>query len=156
MVTDTASGSPSLTFTAELPMKAFIPYLNFDGNCGDAMRFYHKCLGGQVDIQTFADAKMAGPPGTENRVVHARLSSGAAMLMASDTMPGMPYTQGNNVYVNVDCESVAEIERIFAAMSEGGKVTMPLADQFWGARFGMLVDKFGLHWMFNCELPKNG
>ena len=78
------------------------------------------------------------------------------MLMASDTMPGMPYTQGNNVYVNVDCESVAEIERIFAAMSEGGKVTMPLADQFWGARFGMLVDKFGLHWMFNCELPKNG
>jgi PhnB protein len=62
--------------------------------------------------------------------------------------------KGNNIYVNVDCESVDEIDRVFAALSEGGNVTMSLADAFWGTRFGMLVDKFGLHWVFNCELPK--
>jgi PhnB protein len=135
-------------------MKAFIPYLNFDGNCADAMRFYHKCVGGELDIQTFGDMKAPGPPGAEKRVIHARITKGAAMLMASDTMPGMPFTQGNDVHVNVDCETVEEIDRIFAALSEGGKVTMPLNDAFWGARFGMLVDRFGLHWMFNCELPK--
>jgi PhnB protein len=69
-------------------------------------------------------------------------------------MPGMPFTPGNNVHVNIDCESVDEIEKAFGALSQGGQVTMPLADQFWGARFGMLIDKFGIHWMMNCELPK--
>jgi PhnB protein len=88
--------------------------------------------------------------------MHASLTNGNAVLMASDTMPGMTFTPGNNVINNVDCESVDEIERVFAAMSEGGKVTMPLQDQFWGARFGMLVDKFGMNWMFNCQLPKKG
>ena len=137
-------------------MKAYQPYLNFDGNTRDAMTFYHQSLGGNLEVQTFGDVKAPGPPGSENRIMHARLSKGAAVLMASDTMPGMGFTKGNNVHVNVDCESVEEIERVFAAMSQGAQVTMPLADQFWGARFGMLVDKFGVHWMFNCELPKKG
>jgi PhnB protein len=136
-------------------MKAFQPYLNFDGNTREAMTFYHKCLGGDLSIQTFDDVKAPGPPGSGSRVMHARLARGNAVIMASDTMPGMPFTAGNNVHVNVDCESVEEIERIFAAMSDGAKITMPLADQFWGARFGMLIDKFGLHWMFNCELAKS-
>ena len=135
-------------------MKAIIPYVNFDGNTREAMEFYKKCTGGELRIQTFGDVKMPGPPGTENRVMHAHLSSGSAVLMASDVMPGMKYTQGTNFYINVDCDNVAEIERLFAAFSEGGKVEMPLADQFWGARFGMLTDKFGMHWMFNCELKK--
>jgi PhnB protein len=137
-------------------MKAFQPYLNFDGNTRQAMEFYHTCFGGDLSIQTFGDVKAPGPPGSENRVMHASLTNGrGAILMASDTMPGMTFTPGNNVINNVDCESVDEIERVFAAMSDGGKVTMPLQDQFWGARFGMLVDKFGMHWMFNCQLPKN-
>ena len=66
---------------------------------------------------------------------------------------GMPITVGNNVWVNQDCKSVDEIERLFAALARGGKDVMPLADQFWGARFGMLTDKFGITWMFNCPLP---
>src|ERR1043165_8460595 len=135
-------------------MKAFQPYLNFDGNTRDAMTFYQKSLGGDLQIQTFADAHVPGPPGSENRVMHARLARGNAVLMASDTMPGHTFSQGTNIHVNVDCESVEEIEKAFKAMSQGGQVVMPLADQFWGARFGMLVDKFGVHWMFNCELPK--
>ncbi|AHG88177.1 hypothetical protein J421_0640 [Gemmatirosa kalamazoonensis] len=137
-------------------MKAFQPYLNFDGGTREAMTFYHRCLGGELQMQTFADAHVPGPPGSEQRVMHARLASGAAVLMASDTMPGHAFTPGNNVHVNVDCDSVDEIERIFAAMSEGATVTMPLQDTFWGARFGMLVDRFGVNWMFNCELKPQG
>lgn len=135
-------------------MKAFQPYLNFDGNTREAMTFYHKALGGDLNIQTFADVNAPGPPGSENRVMHAALRRGDAVLMASDTMPGMEFVQGNDVHINVDCDTVDEIEHAFKAMSEGGNVVMPLADQFWGARFGMLVDKFGMHWMFNCQLPQ--
>jgi PhnB protein len=136
-------------------MKAFQPYLNFDGKTREAMTFYHESLGGTLDIQSFKDAHAPAPPGAEDRILHARLHQGNAVLMASDTPPGATFTQGNNVWVNVDCDSVEEIERIFPAMAAGGHVVMPLADQFWGARFGMLTDKFGVHWMFNCELKKS-
>jgi PhnB protein len=132
-------------------MKAFQPYLNFDGKTKDAMTFYQKALGGNLEIQTNQDV---GAPGTPDRVIHARLTSGNAVLMASDSQEGVPLNQGNDVWINVDCDSVEEIERIFPAMAEGGKILMPLADQFWGARFGMLADKFGKNWMFNCELKK--
>lgn len=135
-------------------MKAIIPYLNFDGNTREAMEFYKRCTGGTLAIQSFADAKMAVPPGTENRIVHAHLTSGSGELMASDTMPGQPLQQGNNVHVSVQCDSVDEIDRLFKGFSDGATITMPLADQFWGAKFGMLIDKFGVNWMFNCELKK--
>ena len=88
--------------------------------------------------------------------MHARLTKGQAVLMASDTTPGMPYQQGNNFSININCESLAEIERLFTAFSEKGKVTVPLQDTFWGARFGMLTDQFGVNWMFNFELSKKG
>jgi len=86
--------------------------------------------------------------------MHARLAKGSAVLMASDTMPGMPFHQGNNFSVTMACESADEINRLFKAFGENGKVTMALHDAFWGARFGMLTDKFGINWMFNYELPK--
>ena len=145
-------------------MKAFNPYLNFDGNTREAMTFYNACVDGELVIQMFGDVKAPGPPGSENRVMHARISKGSAILMASDTFSGMPdstgaiapsnFKPGNNVWISIECETVAEIEKLFAAWGEGGKVVMPLQDQFWGARFGMLTDKFGVNWMFNCELPK--
>jgi PhnB protein len=137
-------------------MRAIIAYLNFDGNARDAMTFYAKCLGATLHLQSFKDAKVDAPKGGENRTIHARLEKGSAVLMASDTMPGMPFTQGNNFSVSIDCESIPETEKLFKAFGEGGKVTMPLQDTFWGARFGMLTDKFGVQWMFNCELPKKG
>lgn len=136
-------------------MKSFNPYLNFDGNAGEAMRFYATALGAQLSMQTYADAGMA-KPGTETRIVHAHLSRGSCVLMASDIQPGSPFTQGNNCYINIACESDAEIDKLFAALAEGGKVEMPVQDTFWGARFGMLTDKFGVHWMFNYEKPKKG
>src|SRR5262245_49763520 len=106
-------------------MKAFNPYLTFDGNAREAMTFYANAFGAELSVQTFGDVKMAQQPGSENRVVHARFGTGSAVLMASDTMPGMPFTQGNNFQVNVDRESEAEVENLYTALGEGGKATMP-------------------------------
>jgi PhnB protein len=132
-------------------MKDFQVYLNFKGNTREAMTFYKDCLGGDLFLQTFEETGAAGNMG----IMHARLTVGSAILMASDTMPDMPFTRGNNFAVNIACDTIEEIERYFAAFNKGGgKVTMPLADQFWGARFGMIEDQFGVSWMFNCELPK--
>ncbi len=76
--------------------------------------------------------------------------------MASDPMPGTPVTQGNNFFVSIDCESIAETKKLFTAFSDGSKIIMELQDTFWGAYFGMLTDKFGIGWMFNREQPKKG
>ena len=131
-------------------------YLNFDGNCRQAMTFYAKCLGADLRILAFGDMP-AGPEGCNlppeamNRVAHARLTKGPVVIMASDTPPGMPLQQGNNFSINIDCESVEEAERLFKAFAENGKIRMPIAETFWAERFGVLVDQFGVAWMFNRE-----
>ena len=132
-------------------MKSLAPYLNFDGNAREAMTFYKACLGGDLNIQSFGDLNMPGDP---NRTMHSHLNSGKINIMASDTMPEMTLTKGNNNYLCLDCDNVEEEEKLFKALGAGGTVEQPLQDTFWGARFGMLTDKFGMHWMFNCELPK--
>jgi len=137
-------------------MTAFHTYLNFDGDTREAMSFYQKCLDAKLSLQTFRDAKMDVPEGASDRIVHARLEKGSAVLMASDTVPGMPFTPGNNFSISIQCESLEEIEKLFGAFSAGGKVTMALQDTFWNARFGMLTDKFGVNWMFNYEHAKKG
>jgi PhnB protein len=137
-------------------MKALSIYLNFDGNACEAMTFYQKCLDADLFLQTFKDAKVPAPQGAEDRIVHARLQKGSAVLMASDTLPGMPFTPGNNFSISIECGSILELDTLFKAFSDGGKITMAVQDTFWGARFGMITDKFGVSWMFNCELPKEG
>jgi PhnB protein len=138
-------------------MKEIVRYLNFDGNCRQAMTFYQKCLGGDLHMTTFGEFKAPGiPEGTGHRIMHARLTSGpAAALMASDTMPGMPNQKGTNVSVSVHCDTSEEIDRLYAAFAQSGKSTMPLQDVPWGARFGMLTDEFGIQWMFNFDKPKS-
>ena len=71
--------------------------------------------------------------------------------MASDTLPGMPFHQGNNFSISLDCESQAEMERVFTALGENGEITMPMHEAFWGGRFGMLTDQFGISWMFSLR-----
>jgi PhnB protein len=137
-------------------MKDITTYLTFDGNCREAMTFYKECLGAELHIMSFSEAPGDFPKEAKDRVMHARLSKGSAVLMASDTMPGMPLQQGNNFSVSVNCESLEEIERLFHALSRNGKVTMALHDAFWGARFGMLTDRFGINWMFNFEKQSKG
>ena len=138
-------------------MKEINAYLTFDGNCREAMKFYEKCLGAELHMMPFSEmpkGQFEVPPEAKDRIMHAKLTKGAAVLMASDAMPGMPFQKGNNFSVAISCESVDEIERLFSAFSEKGKVTMPLQDTFWGARFGMITDQFGIQWMFDLEKPK--
>jgi PhnB protein len=129
--------------------------LNFDGNCRQAMKFYQRCLGGELTISTFPDA--SGQPSTDPaaKVMHAQLSmQGSPALMASDTPAQGSLQRGNNFSVALDCDSRDEIERLFSALSEKGHVTMPLADAPWGAVFGMLTDQFGIQWLFNWFMPQ--
>ena len=131
-------------------MKAIQPYLNFDGTARDAMTFYQKALGGDLQIHTFGDSKIPVPPGAEDRVVNARLESGSAILMASDSPPGMSVTFGTSCHIYTDCDDKAEVDRLMKALGDGGKTTMPAQDMFWGAYFGMVTDKFGTSWMFSA------
>ena len=136
-------------------MKEVTTYLNFDGHCGEAMTFYAQCLGAELGLTSFSESTSDYPEGAKDRIVHASLTKGPRpVLMASDIMPGMLFQPGDNFSVCVDCESLEEIQRLFAGLGEGGKVTMPLQDMFWGDHFGMVKDRFGIHWMFNFKYPK--
>jgi PhnB protein len=139
-----------------MAIKNLNPYLNFNGTADKAIQLYESALGAKVEnVSRFGDAQgMDVPPDQKNRVLHAVLRLGDGAVMLSDTMPNMPAPAGNNVHVSLNCDDVADMTKKFDALSVGGKVTMPLQDTFWGAKFGMLVDAFGIHWMFNCETRK--
>lgn len=129
-------------------MSAVDPYIFFDGNCADAMRFYERVLGAQAEIMTGDQA----PPGQidpkyAGQVMHARLAlPGGRSLMASDVM-GQPYEGMKGFALSLGYDDVAEARRVFDALSEGGQVQMPLDKTFWAEAFGMLTDRFGTPWM---------
>ena len=125
------------------------PYLNFNGNCADAMTFYQSVLGGKLDMSKFGDNNMEVPEDQKDKIIHATLENDALSFMASDTAPGHTVTMGDSVHMSVAGTDLVTLTKYFNGLSEGGKVDMPLAKQFWGDTFGMLTDKFGIHWMFN-------
>jgi PhnB protein len=137
-------------------MKRAEPYLIFDGNCRQAMKFYQECLGGELYLLPFSEM----PPGipypkeAKDRLMHSKLTNGDLVLMASDTMPGHPFQQGNNFHNSIECDSVEEIDRLFGALAMGGKVTMAPQETFWSRRFGMFTDRFGNNWMLGLENAK--
>ena len=126
-------------------------YLFFDGNCADAMRFYERTLGGKLQLMTHGDSPMATqtPPGSADRIMHARLELDGRLLMASDSMVGQPYERMKGFSLSLIYPTVAEAQRMFSALAEGGQITMPIAKTFWAEAFGMLVDRFGTPWMVN-------
>lgn len=133
----------------------FNPYLNFDGEAEEAFKFYRSVFGGEFS----SNLKMKEAPGSEafsedeqNRTMHIGLPIGKGIiLMASDIVPSAGHTlnKGNNLYISLHPESREEADQLFKGLSEGGKVEMPMEDQFWGDYFGSLEDKFGVHWMVN-------
>ena len=130
-------------------------YLTFDGNCREAFNFYKSVFGGDFQaFQTFAD----GPPEMQGEhndlVMHVSLPIGSTVLMGSDTAAGHgpPFQAGNNFSISIVGESKQHGDDVFAILGEGGTITMPLADTFWGSYFGMLTDKFGINWMFNYAM----
>jgi PhnB protein len=137
-----------------MSIKSLNPYLIFDGTAEQAIKLYQKALGAQVegDISRFGEAPPeARAPGADNRIMHARLRIGEGLVMLSDAMPGKSPPKESNTHVTLDFDDVKDLNQRFDALAAGGKVTMPLEDTFWGARFGMLTDAFGINWMFNCQ-----
>jgi PhnB protein len=125
------------------------PYLNFNGNAADAMRFYHSVLGGELYVQTFGDAGMAQSDSEKNLTLHAALTSDAIALYASDGRADMQINFGDNVHLSLQGNDATTLTRYFDGLSAGGRIDMPLAKQFWGDTYGQLTDRFGMHWMVN-------
>ena len=131
------------------------PYLNFNGDCEVAFKFYAQCLGGKIAaMMTHKGTPMEAhtPPEWHAKILHARLDIGDAVLMGSDAPPGR-YERPKGLTVSLVLDDVVEADRIFAALAEGGSVQMAIQETFWAARFGMLVDKFAIPWMINCNRP---
>ena len=134
-------------------MLKLTPYLSFDGHCEQAFKLYEQCLGGKITfMQTYGDSPMAEQTPTEwrKRVMHATLSVGDQLLQGSDSPPGQ-YQKPQGFSIAIALSDATEAERIFKALSEKGKVQMPLEETFWALRFGYLIDRFGVPWMINCE-----
>jgi PhnB protein len=137
-----------------------IPFLGFNGQTHDAMAFYAQVLGGKVTSEmkysdmppddTMEGCGDAPGPVDPNLVAHSQLEVGSAILMAAD---GPPSEGQGTTTINIEVESVEEAERVFAALSEGGTITVPIGETFWAKRWGMLQDRYGKPWMVNCMKP---
>jgi PhnB protein len=133
-------------------MKTLNPYINFAGQCREAMAFYKDCFQGEITaLQTFGEAGMDVPEPFKQNILHSELKAEAMWLQASDGQPGSAVIIGDNVTLSINLSDEKEQQRIFDTLADGGKVDYPLHDTFWGARFGMVMDRYGLHWQLNCE-----
>lgn len=135
-------------------------YLNFNGNTEEAFEFYKSVFGGEFSsLIRFRDMPMDGvsiPEEDAGKIMHISLPIGENSLMASDSLEslGMKLNQGNNVYIFIAPDSKEEADQIFAALSAGGVIEMPMSDQPWGDYFGSFRDKFGVMWMIDTTIPK--
>lgn len=127
-------------------------YLHFNGNCEEAFKFYEQATGGKIEMtSTFGESPMAAQmPAMKDKIVHARISIGDTVLMGSDAPPER-FEKPRGFSLSLGARTNADAERIFQALSAGGQVHMPMTESFFAARFGMLVDRFGIPWMVICE-----
>lgn len=136
-------------------MAKIVAYLYFGGNCREAMTFYQQCLGGELQMQTIGESPMGeqASAAEKEKILHAHLEKSALELLASDMFGSEEAVRGNTTSLCLDCSSEEEVRTLFANLSAGGKVGHPLQEEFWGAIFGELTDKFGVNWMFNYNKP---
>ena len=134
------------------------PYLMFNGNCEEALNFYAKALGGEIkSLMRYegSPVESMAAAGEKQRIMHSNFVADGITFMAADTGEGGPGLNKNGmVYLSIHFNDGAKQEKVFNALAEAGKIGMQLQDTFWGARFGMLTDKFGINWMLNFEKPK--
>ena len=137
-------------------MPQVVAYLVFDGTCAEAMRFYERALGGKLEVMlSGADSPMADqiPKESAHRIMHARLVlPDGGTLYAGDAPGHIPYEGIKGVSITLNYSTAADAETAFAALAEGGDVTMPMQEAFWAKCWGMLVDRFGTPWIVNGEL----
>lgn len=131
-------------------------YLTFNGNCREAAEFYAEVFKTErPNIMTFGEAPKDPnyelPEEAKNLVLHTRLNISGSNVMFSDTFPGSPFTQGNNISLAFVSKDEEEIRSVFAALQEGGNVNMELQETFWSKCYGSLKDKFGIEWQVSHE-----
>ena len=129
------------------------PYIMFNGNCEEALNFYADALDGEIkNLSRYEGSPAESMSADKQKVMHANFVANDLAFMAAD---GQQTTaDAGMVHLCLDFKDADVEEKVFNALSAGAKITMPLQDTFWGAKFGMLTDKFGINWMFNCEVKK--
>jgi PhnB protein len=130
-------------------------YLLFNGKAEEAINFYKSCFNGEISfLSRFSESKMPVADEVKNDIMHATLTVGESVIMVSDSTPEHRVQPGNNVQVSLGYDDIAKMETEFNKLVQGGTITLPLQDTFWGSRFGMLRDKFDICWMFSAALKK--
>jgi PhnB protein len=134
-------------------MKKLYPYIAFSGNCEEALNFYKDALGGEIrSLMRYSEAPEYATEENKNLIMHSEFVAEGIRFMAADEMKPRDNATGR-VSLSIDFDTAEEEEKVFNALSDGANIMMPLQDTFWGARFGILADKFGISWMFNYDKP---
>lgn len=127
------------------------PYINFQGRAREAMEFYHKVLGGNLDLQTLDEQGASRPARQGDSILYSRLEAGGVLIIGVDGNPNYPAKVGDNMAIALGGTDKDRLTVIFNELAEGGKIKMPLARQPWGADVGWLADKFGINWTVNID-----
>ena len=132
-------------------MTKLSPFIRFnDQKCREAMNFYQECLGGELEFMTARGTPMEKDmPDQLDLIMHSTLTKDNWILIGSDMMRDRAII-GDNVGISLDCESEEEINTVFNKLAAGGEIFMKVEEQFWGALFGVVTDKYGIEWMLNC------
>jgi PhnB protein len=140
-----------------MSIKQLNPYLMFNGNAEKAIKHYERALGATTEgVQRFSQVPgMKTAPEHANRIIHALLRIGTGVIMVSDSTPEAPVPEVGNVHITLDFDDLSDMTAKFDALAKDGKVTFAIHDTFWGAKFGMLTDAFGINWMFNCAVKQS-
>jgi PhnB protein len=132
------------------------PYLSFRSDAEEAMEFYRSILGGEVTSSRYGEFHMGGPDESD-KIMHSQLvTPGGLILMAADTPDSLDFTPGTNFSVSLSGEDLDELRGYFEGLSEGGTVTAPFEASPWGAVFGMVTDRYQIHWMVNADPSGTG
>ena len=134
-------------------MSELCPYLNFNGNCREAMTFYQSILGGELNFISAGESPMAEqmPPDMKDQILHSTLTKGSVTILLSSDAFGSEVENGNAFHLSFTCQSEDHIRSLFGKLSNGGKVNHPLEAPFWGGLFTMITDKFGKNWMLSWD-----
>lgn len=138
-----------------MSLEKIIPYLHFNGDAAQAIRLYERVLGAKVHMLSRYGDMPGTPADSADRVIHAELRVGDVPLMLSDAPADFRVQFGSNMQVSLHYTDPDEMRRVFDGLAAGGQVVEPIVATPWGADFGMLVDPFGVRWMFNCEKQKS-
>jgi len=134
-------------------MSTINSYLTFNGNCREAMTFYQQCLGGELVFQTIGESPFSEklPKKMKDLILHSTLTNGSLQLTGSDLVSETGLIRGNAVSLILNSRCEEELRSCYKKLSIGGDATHPLQENFWGALFGSLTDKFGNHWLLNLN-----